>query len=73
MDKVDCLGDFCPIPLLKAKDASAALELNESFMLVTDHSCTVEALEDLFEDSRFSLDSQEVISGVWEIVVTRVR
>ncbi len=73
MFKVDCLGDFCPIPLLKAQEASGSLNLGDSFMLVTDHSCTEEALRELFENSAFQVDSDEVINGVWELTITRFR
>ncbi len=73
MFKVDCLGDFCPIPLLKAQEASGSLGLGECFMLVTDHSCTEEALRELFENSPFHVESDEVINGVWEITITRFR
>lgn len=72
MVKVDCLGDFCPLPLLKAQEASAALAPGEGFLLVTDHSCTEEALVELFEGTGFTVESDEVINGVWEITVTRI-
>lgn len=73
MFEVDCLGDFCPVPLLKAQKASDTLAVGDCFMLITDHSCTEEALRDLYENSPFQVESEEAISGVWEIIITRVR
>lgn len=73
MFEVDCLGDFCPIPLLKAKNASESLSVGDSFMLITDHSCTEEALRELFENTAFRVESYEAISGVWEITILRFR
>lgn len=73
MKKIDCFGDFCPIPLLKAQEACRELAVGERFMLVTDHSCTAEALEDHFSKSRYRVTYEEVINGVWEITITRTR
>lgn len=73
MKKIDCFGDFCPIPLLKAQEACHELAIGESFMLVTDHSCTAESLEDHFSKSRYHVTYEEVINGVWEISITRTR
>lgn len=70
MKKIDCFGDFCPIPLLKAQEACRSTPLGESFMLVTDHSCTVEALIEYFEPRHYTIDVDEVINGVWEITLT---
>jgi len=72
MEKINCFGDFCPIPLLKAIEESKSLLVNESFLLLTDHSCALEALEDHFLPQPFSLSIHEAINGVWEITVTRL-
>jgi TusA-related sulfurtransferase len=71
MKKINCFGDFCPIPLLKAIEACKSLNTDESFMLVTDHSCTVEAIEEHFQNTHFLLSIDEVINGVWEITIQR--
>lgn len=71
MKKIDCFGDFCPIPLLKAKDACSSMPIGDSFMLVTDHSCTAESLIEYFEPRLFHVVVDEVINGVWEITITR--
>ncbi|WP_105616797.1 sulfurtransferase TusA family protein [Vallitalea okinawensis] len=72
MKKIDCLGDFCPIPVIKAKDAFKKLSPNESFMIITDHSCVVESLSAQFSKFNCIIETDEVINGVWEITVTRL-
>ncbi len=64
---IDCFGDICPIPLLKAKDELKKLKPGERFTLVTDHSCVVQSIEDQFKKSKDSINCVEVMNGVWEI------
>jgi len=72
MKKVDCLGEFCPIPILRIKQELKILPRGESFMLVTDHSCVLQSITDHFENSpNISLQPEEVINGVWEIIITK--
>ena len=71
MKKIDCCGDFCPIPLLKIKKELNTLEVNESLMVDTDHSCVVESINEYFEQQKFNCEIDEVINGVWEITVTK--
>ena len=72
MKKVDCLGEFCPIPILKIKEELKTLPKGESFMLVTDHSCVLQSIKDHFKkSSNINVEPEEVINGVWEIIITK--
>ncbi|MCT4542237.1 MAG: sulfurtransferase TusA family protein [Vallitalea sp.] len=71
MNRLDCFGDYCPIPLLKAKNELQKTNSGESFMLITDHSCVVESLKEYFHKSSCSFVCEEVLNGVWEIIVTK--
>lgn len=72
MKKIDCLGEFCPIPILRIQKELKTLQKGESFMLVTDHSCVLQSITDYFQKSSgISLEQEEVINGVWEIIITR--
>ena len=72
MKKLDCFGDFCPVPLLKAQKEVTQLNSGESFMLVTDHSCVVESIDDHFHTSKYNIDVFEAINGVWEITIKKL-
>lgn len=72
MKKIDCLGEFCPIPILKIKQELKTLPKGGTFMVVTDHSCVLQSITDHFKkSSTVSLEQEEVINGVWEIIVTK--
>lgn len=71
MDKINCFGEICPIPLLKLQNAIKELEQGQSVMLVVDHSCVVEAINDYYDQSKHTIAIDEVMNGVWEITVTK--
>lgn len=72
MNKINCLGDYCPIPLIKIKKSLSELAKGDSLMLVTDHSCVVESIKEYLDLSEFHYIIDEVINGVWEITVEKV-
>lgn len=71
MEKINCFGDICPIPLLKLKNSLKAQPSGGSVLLVVDHSCVVESISDYYKRSKNTITMDEVINGVWEITVTK--
>jgi len=71
MKKIDCLGDICPIPIIKTKKEFEKIKPGESVMIVTDHSCVSESIVDHFRKRKVTIKSDEVINGVWEIIITK--
>lgn len=71
MNKLDCFGDICPVPLIKLQKKLKELTIGESIMIVVDHSCVVEAISDYYHSSNCTIEVDEVLNGVWEIIVTK--
>ena len=69
MKTVDCLGDMCPIPVLKAKKELQSINKGDTIKIVTDHSCVLESVTTKFKKHLVSY--AEVINGVWEITITK--
>jgi len=69
--KVDCLGDMCPIPILKAREALKKISKGDSILLITDHSCVARSLIENFANKSYLIKEEEVINGIWEITVTK--
>lgn len=72
MNKIDCFGDICPLPLLKAQKEIKNLKKNEPLLIITDHSCSAESLKDYFTKPNYSCEIEEVINGVFEITVRKL-
>ncbi len=70
MVKIDCLGDMCPVPVLRLKNVMDSLRKGEEYMLVTDHSCTIFNIEAFCKANNLSCDIDEVINGIWEITIS---
>jgi len=71
MEKINCFGDICPIPLMRLQQQLKQIKSGESIMLVVDHSCVVESISDYYSDSSNSITIDEVINGVWEITIIK--
>lgn len=71
--EINCLGDICPIPILKLKDKLKTLEFKESIKMITDHSCVVESIQDTIKRKKqYKLSYEEVANGIWEIEITKI-
>lgn len=69
MKSIDCLGDMCPIPVLKSKKELAKMKSGDVLKIVTDHSCVLESVTHQFK--KCHIRHEEVINGVWEIYITK--
>jgi TusA-related sulfurtransferase len=66
---LDCMGDFCPIPILKLEGALKKLKKGQALMLVCDHSCVVENVGEFLANKPYHYEIVEAINGVWEITI----
>jgi len=71
MNKIDCFGDICPLPIIKMQHELEHLANGESFQMVVDHSCVIESLKDHLGKTKFEYVIEEVMNGVWEITITK--
>ena len=71
MLRIECFGEICPVPLLKLKKSLSDIKSGDSVMLIVDHSCVVEAINDYYKKSKHDITIDEVINGVWEITIIK--
>ncbi len=69
MKIIDCLGDMCPLPILKTQKELKKIDKGQTLKIITDHSCVLESLSSKFKNHQ--IRSEEVINGVWEIFLTK--
>ncbi len=69
MDIIDCMGDMCPIPMMKIEMKLKSIKSGEAFMVVTDHSCTIVSIKSKYARHITKID--EVMNGVWEIFLKK--
>lgn len=65
---LDCFGDICPLPIIKIENELKEVQPGDEFMLVTDHSCTLESIRHKYSGSlNARIRIEEVMNGVWEV------
>ncbi len=69
--KMDCFGEICPIPILKIEQELKKMQLGDELMLVTDHSCTIENIREVYTKKGMLMNIDEVINGVWEVIIVK--
>lgn len=71
MREIDCLGEICPIPIVRIKQNLKSMISGDSIKVITDHSCTHQSILDFFKKKKYCVECEEVINGVWEITITK--
>lgn len=71
MRELDCLGEMCPLPVMRIKESLKTMYSGETIKVVTDHSCVHQSILVQFKKSKVEIDYEEVINGVWEIFITK--
>lgn len=69
MKTIDCLGDMCPLPILKIRREMKTMKSGDMVKAVTDHSCVLESIISNFK--KHKITHEEVINGVWEIYIEK--
>lgn len=67
---VDCVGEMCPVPVVKAQIQYKKMNPGDSITIVTDHSCTPQSLKEAFKKLSCDINVQEE-NGIWEITITK--
>ena len=55
----------------KIKKELQIMKSQESIKVVTDHSCVANSILDHYNNKKVSIQTEEVINGVWEIIITK--
>lgn len=71
MKTIDCFGEICPIPIIKIENELKNMQLGDEFMLVTDHSCTIENIREIYTKRGMIENIDEVMNGVWEVTIVK--
>jgi TusA-related sulfurtransferase len=69
--EIMCMGEICPLPLLKAKKKYEEMKEGEILKVVVDHRCTLDNLETYFSKLNCSMEVKEVLKGVWEVYIKK--
>lgn len=70
---LDCLGEACPVPLVKAQKALAELAVGDVLIVQIDHSCAMKNVPDWAREEGHNVEIDEVGEGEWEVVIQKAK
>lgn len=70
---LDCMGEACPIPLVKAQKAMDQMALGDMLYVSIDHSCAMKNLPDWAREAGHNVEIEETGEGEWEVIVEKTK
>lgn len=70
---IDCLGEACPVPLMKAQKALEKLDVGDVLIVQIDHSCAMKNVPEWAREAGHNVEIEEVDDGEWEVVVEKAK
>ena len=70
--ELDCLGEACPVPLIKTEKALAELDPGDTLIVLLDHSCAMKNVPEWARKHGHNVEIEEVDDGEWECYIEKV-
>ena len=69
--RLDCLGEACPIPLLKTQKKLNSMKVGDLLIVEIDHSCAMKNVPEWARKGGHNVEIEEVDEGQWEIYIEK--
>lgn len=70
---IDCLGEACPVPLVKTQNKIKAMDLGDVVIVQIDHSCAMKNIPEWARKEGHNVEIEEVADGEWEIIIEKTK
>ena len=71
--RLDCFGEACPVPLLKAQKKLAGLNVGDMLIVEIDHSCAMKNVPEWARKEGHNVEIEETGDGEWEIYIEKTK
>ena len=71
--ELDCMGEACTIPLVKAEKALKDLDIGDVLIVQIDHSCAMKNVPEWAREAGHNVEIEEVDDGEWEVIIEKVK
>ncbi|MCG8485398.1 MAG: sulfurtransferase TusA family protein [Clostridia bacterium] len=68
---LDCLGEACPVPLVKTENALKELNAGDVLIVQVDHSCAMKNVPEWARKNGYNVEIDEVDDGEWEVIIEK--
>lgn len=69
--ELDCLGEVCPVPLIKAQKKIASMAVGDVLTVHIDHSCAMKNIPDWARKEGYNVEVEEVDDGEWDLIIEK--
>lgn len=70
---LDCLGEACPVPLMKAEKQMAKMSVGDVLIISIDHSCAMKNIPEWARLQGHNVEIEEVDDGEWEVIIEKAK
>ncbi len=71
--ELDCLGEACPVPLVRTQKEMEKMGINDVIVIHIDHSCAMKNVPDWARGVGHNVEIDEVGEGEWDIVIEKLK
>ena len=71
--ELDCIGEACPIPLMKTEKKMEDLSVGDVLVVHIDHSCAVKNAPEWARKQGHNVEIDEVDDGEWDLVIQKAK
>ena len=70
---LDCLGEACPVTLMKTQKEIEKLGVGDVLIVNIDHSCAMKNIPEWARNQGYNVEVEEVDDGEWEVVIEKTK
>ncbi len=70
--ELDCMGEACPVPLMKTEKKMKDLKAGDVLIVHIDHSCAMKNVPEWARTQGYNVEVEEVDDGEWDVVIEKV-
>ena len=70
---LDCMGEACPLPMMKTEKQMEKMEVGDVVIVQIDHSCAVKNVPEWARNQGYNVEIDEVDDGEWDIIIEKTK
>ena len=69
--ELDCIGEACPVPLMKTEKKMGTLTAGDVLVVHIDHSCAMKNVPEWARKQGYNVEVEEVDDGEWDVIIEK--
>jgi len=71
--RLDCMGEICPVPLMKTKKKLASISSGDTLIVYIDHSCAIKNIPEFVKGLGHKFKIDELGDGEWKVTIKKMK